>query len=192
MSESKDLKWFKANAKKNGYIILDGRMEKFSKEMFEEMSDDIWLIYKRSSDNWRKRVDRNSRCSVRGKNGKVIRCPERNKCAECPYATKDSQGNPQPGERTGSSLSLELFNEMGVCIPNALDIGERVEKMELMEALHKALAELDNEDYHIIILAAGGMSEREIATRIGSKQRTVNDQKRRICAYLKKELKDYL
>lgn len=93
MSESKDLKWFKANAKKNGYIILDGRMEKFSKEMFEEMSDDIWLIYKRSSDNWRKRVDRNSRCSVRGKNGKVIRCPERNKCAECPYAAKDSQGN---------------------------------------------------------------------------------------------------
>lgn len=190
----KSLKSLKIEAKKKGYITLQLEDEdvRFSKEMLEAMTDEIWSLYARSFWSGLKRDDRADRCSVRGKNGKAIRCPDENDCDECPYVEQDPKGNLRSGERTGGVLSLEFFKEMGVDIPGLFNVEKQAEKRELIEALHKAVTELPEGDYTIIALAAGGMSEREIANKVGSKQRTINDQKRRIRTHLKKVLEDYL
>lgn len=192
MSKRKYLEAFKAMVNKDGYITLEGRKEKFSKEILTAMPDEVWQLYARAYWNDQKEVNRNSRCSVCGEKGKSIRCPEKNNCEECPYSTKDSQGNPQPGERTGSVLSLDAFEEMGIRIPGYFQVEAEVDERELGLAVDKALKNLGDEDYRIITLAAKGMSEREIAAEIESKQRTVNDRKRRIRARLREVLKDFL
>lgn len=192
MSKRESLKGFKAMVNKKGYITLEGRKEKFSKEILAAMSDEVWQLYAHAYWKEQKEMNRNSRCSACGKNGKLIRCPEENDCDECPYAAKDSQGNPQPGERTGSVLSLDAFEEMGIRIPGYFQVEAETEERDLRRAVDKALKDLGDEDYRIITLAAKGVSEREIAAEIGSKQRTVNDRKQRIRARLREVLKDFL
>lgn len=191
MSKPKSLKKFKAKAKKDGYIILEGVKEKFSKEMFEEMPDEIWRIYARTFWREQKAVNRSSRCSVRGKNGNSVRCPGENKCNECPYVAKDSQGNPQPGKRTGNLLSLEAFDEMGIGIPGFFKVETQVEERELARIIHKALADLSDEEYHIALLWMGGMPERDIAKRVAMSQRGVGYRKHKIFTQLKETLKNF-
>lgn len=171
---------------------LEGRDEKISEEVLEAFTPEIWALYEKDSDNWRKKAGRENRCQVRGKRGKAIQCPEENRCDACPYAGKDSLGNPRPGERTGGLLSLELFAELGIEVPGRLNLETLQETKELAKALHKALKALPEEDYHIIILVAGEMPEREIAARVKSKQKTINERKWRIRAHLRKVLEDYL
>lgn len=69
----KSLKSLKIEAKKKGYITLQLEDEdvRFSKEMLEAMTDEIWSLYARSFWSGLKRDDRADRCSVRGKNGKA-------------------------------------------------------------------------------------------------------------------------
>lgn len=191
MHSTDNLEKFKERVKKTGRIYLEGSYEKFPKEVLDVMDDEIWLSYMRSSENCRQKEKRSSRCQVRGKRGNLIRCSEENKCDKCPYMAKDPNGNPQPGKRTGSALSLDMFKEIGVEIPDSFNLEKQVEGKELAAAIYKALAALDEENYHIIILAGGAMPEREIAARVGLGQKTVNERKRKIRAHLWDVLKDY-
>lgn len=157
-----------------------------------EVSKAVYDEIRRSEWQGIKRTERESRCQVHGKKGKAIQCPEENRCDACPYAGKDSQGNSRPGDRVGGPLSLELFADLGIEVPGRFDLGTLQEAKELAETLHKALEDLTDEDYHIIILAAGEMAEREIAARLDSKQKTINERKWKIRAHLRKVLEDYL
>ncbi len=183
---------FRETVQKTLIMRLEGRDEEFPKEALEAFTSEIWELYEKYSDNWRKKADRESRCQVRGKKGKAIQCPEENRCDACPYAGKDSQGNPRPGDRAGGPLSLELSVELGTEVPSRFDLEAQEDAKELLETLHKALMDLAEEDYRIIILAAGGMPEREIAARVGFKQKTINERKWKIRAHLRKVLEDYL
>lgn len=191
MHSTNNLEKFKERVKKTGRIYLEGSYEKFPEEVLDVMDDEIWLSYMRSSENCRQKEKRSSRCQVRGKRGKPIRCPEKNKCDKCPYMAKGPDGNPQPGKRTGRALSLDVFKEIGVEIPASFDLEKQTEDKELAAAIYEALAALDEENYHIIILAGGAMPEREIAARVGLGQKTVNERKRKIRAHLWDVLKDY-
>ncbi len=50
---------------------------------------------------------RKSRCLVRGKRGKLVRCDEKNRCAECPYGYK-------PEDRQYQEVSWDELSDKGV------------------------------------------------------------------------------
>ena len=56
---------------------------------------------------------RKSRCLVRGKRGKLVRCDENNSCAQCPY-------NLRPEDRLPQEVSWDELTDQGVD-PGAAD-----------------------------------------------------------------------
>ncbi len=51
-------------------------------------TEEQYNVYVQSEQNEIKRMERDSRCMIRGKNEKLIRCPDTNKCEDCPRFAK--------------------------------------------------------------------------------------------------------
>ena len=50
----------------------------------EALIKDLWNSINRQLNEWY----RNSRCQIPGKHGILIRCPDSNKCSDCPFGVK--------------------------------------------------------------------------------------------------------
>ena len=68
---------------------------------------------------------------------------------------------------------------------------EIVEKEELLEALRRELAKLEELDQTILKMAFNGVSEAVIGREVGLSQKGVNNRKHRLLAELRERLEDY-
>lgn len=70
-------------------------------------------------------------------------------------------------------------------------LDEILEKEELLEALRRELAKLEELDRTILQMAIQGVSEAAIGREVGLSQKGVNKRKHRILEQLRKQLKNY-
>jgi len=68
---------------------------------------------------------------------------------------------------------------------------EIVEKEELLDALRRELAQLEELDQTILKMAFNGVSEAVIGREVGLSQKGVNNRKHRLLAELREQLQDY-
>lgn len=134
------------------------------------VTEEVYLAYKRPLWAEKKRQEREKRCW--GKNGN--RCME--DCSQCQR------------ERTGSALSLDALSEHGFELSDSLGIPEGIEHDTLIRVLRTEIDALEPNNREIALLFASGLSEREIAARVGLSQRGVNKRKIKIFAELKRKL----
>lgn len=66
-----------------------------------------------------------------------------------------------------------------------------LEKEELLDALHRELAKLEELDQTILQMAMNGSSEAAIGRKVGLSQKGVNKRKHRLLEQLRDQLKDY-
>ena len=154
---------------KEYYLTIDGQKIPVTEDVYRAYKQPVWAE--------RKRQERDKRCLVSNGEGKTKRCME--DCSQC-----DKQ-------RSGSTLSLDKFTEDGYEVPGAIDVAELVAEKLLFEELTAALNELDPQNKRIAELCGEGMSERQIADKVGLSQKTVNNRKAKIFGQLQQRLKNY-
>ena len=113
------------------------------------------------------------RCQVPGKGGRLIRCPETNKCARCPWGVS-------PADRQSWLISLSAFcgdeEGEGACeLPFASDsdtAGE-AETAIFLEMLKVHLANVDRSLVPVLELKLAGYRVEEICRKLSIPQSTV-------------------
>ena len=91
-------------------------------------------------------------------------------------------------------VSYEQLRETGYGFLGATEqdsLEEIVEKEELLEALRRELAQLEELDRTILKMTAHGISEAAIGREVGLSQKGVNKRKHRLLAELRKRLEEY-
>lgn len=91
-------------------------------------------------------------------------------------------------------VSYEELRETGYGFLGAAEqdsLEEIVEKEELLEALRRELAQLEDLDWTILEMFSHGISEAAIGREVGLSQKGVNKRKHRLLEQLRKQLKDY-
>lgn len=123
-----------------------------------------------------KAEDRDKRCEVSNGKGKLIRCPEDNKCSQCPYATSLDKKN--FGTLTFSCLSAENEdgeeNDFEAVTPATY--GSADIYLGMINELISRVQEIDPNYGRILQLLSDGFSHREIASEIGIGKSTVTDK----------------
>lgn len=71
------------------------------------------------------------------------------------------------------------------------NLEEAVLKKELLEALHRELAALQDIDRTILVLVANGFTESAVGKIVGLSQKAVNKRKHKLYAVLQDRLEDY-
>lgn len=129
-----------------------------------------------------KAEDRDKRCEVSNGKGKLIRCPESNKCSQSPYSTSLDKKN--FGTLTFSCLSAENedgeesdFEAVAPTTYGAADI-----YLGMLNELINRVNEIDPNYGKILQLLSDGFSHREIADEIGMGKSTVTDKVTKIKA----------
>lgn len=138
------------------------------------VSEEVYLTYKRPAWKEHKRQERERECLY--KNNK--KCD--GDCTHCEY------------KEPMTPLSIDQMEEDGVPLPVAdFSVEDYVLQKELFEALHAAIASLDERDRLIIELFSEGKSEEEIAPEVGLKKSGVNYRKHKLFNKLRELLKDF-
>lgn len=89
-------------------------------------------------------------------------------------------------------LSIERMIEDGLDIPQGgSSLEDTVIINELIEELHKALAQLALNDRTILDLFGDGLSDRKISAETGIPQTTVSYRRKVLIKKIRKQLKDY-
>ena len=78
-----DITWRRIGNRKCRVVMVDATEEEYRAYMAP-----MWAEIKRE--------DRDGRCMVKGKNGKLIRCPESNRCEECKHFSEASRERNKP------------------------------------------------------------------------------------------------
>ena len=78
-----DVTWRRIGNRKCRVVMVDATEEEYKAYMAP-----IWAEIKRE--------DRDGRCMVKGKNGRLIRCPESNRCEECKRFSEASRERNKP------------------------------------------------------------------------------------------------
>jgi len=165
-----DVTWRLIGNRKCRVVLVDA-----TKEVYDEYMLTIWAEQKRE--------DRESRCLVPGKNGKLIRCPESNKCANCSHASKVCRERNRP-----ASLSFLIDEGAEPASPDSVE--NTVIYEALLEDLIARLSEIEPKYGEIFRLLYDGATQQEMADRLGMKQRTVSDYIKKIRAIVQSLVKD--
>ena len=125
-------------------------------------------------------TDRDKRCQISDGKGHCIRCPEENKCKDCPlYHSLDKKGF---GTLTFSDLAWT--NEDGIeeafepVSPEGYNSSDRY--LELLQDLMAYVAAIRPEYAPVVKLLSDGLSRREIAKELGIPKSTVIDWVKKI------------
>ncbi len=123
-----------------------------------------------------KAEDRDKRCEVSNGKGKLIRCPERKKCSQCPYANSLDKKN--FGTLTFSCLAAENedYEETDFEAVAPLTYGAADIYLSMLNELISRVQEIDPNYGKILQLLSDGFSHREIADEIGMGKSTVTDK----------------
>ena len=151
---------------KIGNRIVDVVLVPGTQEQYDSIMDEYYREFKAE--------DRDKRCSVPGKNGKLIRCPDERKCSECPYYLKrEHYGTATFSDLTakgddGEEIEFEPESPENYCS------GDRY--LRMLDDLIKYAAEIDPEYGTMIQLLHDGMSRRQVAEALGIPKSTVIDR----------------
>ena len=139
-----------------------------------------------------KAEDRDKRCEISNGNGRLIRCPENNKCSQCPYATSLDKKN--FGTLTFSCLAADNedgeesdFEPVAPATYGAADI-----YLGMLNELISRVQEIDPNYGKILQLLSDGFSHKEIADVIGIGKSTVTDKVAKIKALVMDLLDDMI
>ena len=147
--------------RKSDVILVPG-----TKEQYDASMSDYSRLFKAE--------DRDKRCLIPGVDGKLIRCPDSNKCSECSYYyTRENYGTV-----TFSDLATEddegTITEFDPPAPENYDSGDRY--MRLLTDFISFAAERDPQFKAIIELLVDGNSRRQVAEQMGLPKSTVIDK----------------
>lgn len=130
-----------------------------------------------------KRQDRESRCMVPGKGGKLIRCPESRNCEDCPHFSEVCKEENRPA-------SLSYLIEQGAEPTKQESFEDEVIYETLLEELIRMLTEIKPKYGRIFRLLYDGATQQEMADELGIKQRTVSDDIKKIRSLVQPLVKD--
>ena len=164
-----DATWRRIGNRKCRVVLVEA-----SEEEYKTYMAPIWAEIKRE--------DRDGRCMVKGKNGKLIRCPESNRCEECKHFSEASRERNKPA-------SLSVLMDEGA-EPAAEGSFEDVIYETILEDLIAMLSEIKPKYGRIFRLLYDGATQQEMADELGIKQRTVSDDIKKIRSLVQPLVKD--
>ena len=159
-----DVTWQRIGNRKCRVVMVDATEEEYRAYMAP-----VWAEIKRE--------DRDGRCMVKGKNGRLIRCPESNRCEE------SSRERNKP-----ASLSVLMDEGAEPAAEGAFE--EDVIYETILEDLIAMLSEIKPKYGKIFRLLYNGATQQEMADELGIKQRTVSDDIKKIRSLVQPLAKD--
>ena len=165
-----DATWRRIGNRKCRVVLVEA-----SEEEYKTYMAPIWAEIKRE--------DRDGRCMVKGKNGRLIRCPESNRCEECKHFSEVSRERNKP-----ASLSV-LMDEGAEPIAEG-SFEDDVIYETILEDLISMLTEIKPKYGRIFRLLYDGATQQEMADELGIKQRTVSDDIKKIRSLVQPLVKD--
>ena len=167
--KQEDVTWRRIGNRKCRVVMIDATETEYRAYMTP-----IWAETKRE--------DRDGRCMVKGKNGKLIRCPESNRCEECERFLEVCRERNKPA-------SLSFLVDEGA-EPVAKGFEEDIIYETLLEDLITMLSEIKPKYGRIFRLLYDGATQQEMADELGLKQRTVSDDIKKIRSLVQPLVKD--
>ena len=165
-----DVTWRRIGNRKCRVVLVAA-----SEEEYKAYMAPIWAEIKRE--------DRDGRCMVKGKNGRLIRCPESNRCEECKHFSEASRERNKP-----ASLSVLMDEGAEPATEGAFE--DDVIYETILEDLISMLTEIKPKYGKIFRLLYDGATQQEMADELGIKQRTVSDDIKKIRSLVKPLVKD--
>ena len=165
-----EVTWRRIGNRKCRVVMVDATEEEYKAYMAP-----IWAEIKRE--------DRDGRCMVKGKNGKLIRCPESNRCEECKHFSEVSRERNKPA-------SLSVLLEEGAEPATEGSFENDVIYETILEDLISMLTEIKPKYGRIFRLLYDGATQQELAEELGIKQRTVSDDIKKIRSLVQPLVKD--
>lgn len=165
-----DITWRRIGNRKCRVVMIDATETEYKAYM-----EPIWAEMKRQ--------DRESRCMVPGKGGKLIRCPESCKCEGCPHFSEVCKEENRPA-------SLSYLTEQGAEPTKQESFEDEVIYETLLEELIRMLTEIKPKYGRIFRLLYDGATQQEMADELGIKQRTVSDDIKKIRSLVQPLAKD--
>lgn len=165
-----DVTWRRIGNRKCRVVLVAA-----SEEEYKAYMAPIWAEIKRE--------DRDGRCMVKGKNGRLIRCPESNRCEECKHFSEASRERNKP-----ASLSVLMDEGAEPAAEGAFE--DDVIYETILEDLISMLTEIKPKYGKIFRLLYDGATQQEMADELGIKQRTVSDDIKKIRSLVQPLVKD--
>ena len=165
-----DVTWRRIGNRKCRVVLVDA-----SEEEYKAYMAPIWAEIKRG--------DRDGRCMVKGKKGRLIRCPESNRCEECKHFSEASR------ERNKTASLSVLMDEGAEPIAEG-SFEDDVIYETILEDLISMLTEIKPKYGRIFRLLYDGATQQEMADELGIKQRTVSDDIKKIRSLVQPLAKD--
>ena len=165
-----DVTWRRIGNRKCRVVMVDATEAEYKAYM-----EPIWAEIKRE--------DRDGRCMVKGKNGKLIRCPESNRCEDCERSSYVCR------ERN-KTASLSFLVDEGAEPPSEGSFEDDILYETILEDLIAMLTEIKPKYGRIFRLLYDGATQQEMADELGIKQRTVPDDIKKIRSLVQPLVKD--
>ncbi|MBR1692585.1 MAG: hypothetical protein IJ711_07405 [Lachnospiraceae bacterium] len=167
------------NKKKEYHIHIHYTVQEDTIDEIVPVTEKQYREYRHLEWNEARQRERDSRCMVPTKTGRLKRC-----IADCSKCDKF---------RSGTPLSMEKMKEDGMDTPNQnADIEEALMYKELLSALTDALDELDPDKRAIAQAIMDGKKNKDAAEDLGyAAASTYNYQKRQLLASLRERLEKY-
>lgn len=167
-----DVIWRRINNRKYRVVMIDS-----TEEAYRVYMESIWLENKRK--------EREGRCMVKGKAGKLIRCPENNHCEQCKHFSEVCRERNRP-------TSLTALIDMGVEPTTEGTFEDDILYQTLLEDLISMLNTANLKYGRIFRLLYDGSTQQEMAQELGIKQQTVSNYIRKIRNLVQPLVKDIL
>ena len=165
-----DVTWRRIGNRKCKVVMVDATEEEYRAYMAP-----IWAEIKRE--------DRDGRCMVKGKNGRLIRCSESNRCEKCKHFSEASRERNKP-----ASLSVLMVEGAEPIAEGSFE--DDVIYETILEDLISMLTEIKPKYGRIFRLLYDGATQQEMAEELGIKQRTVSDDIKKIRSLVQPLAKD--
>ena len=165
-----DVTWRRIGNRKCRVVMVDATEEEYKAYM-----EPIWAQIKRE--------DRDGRCMVKGKNGKLIRCPESNRCENCERFSEVCR------ERN-KTASLSFLVDEGAEQAAEGSFEDNILYETILEDLIAMLSEIKPKYGRIFRLLYDGATQQEMADELGIKQRTVSGDIKKIRSLVQPLVKD--
>ena len=165
-----DATWRRIGNRKCRVVLVEA-----SEEEYKTYMAPIWTEIKRE--------DRDGRCIEKKKNGKLIRCPESNRCEGCKHFSEASRERNKPA-------SLSVLMDEGAEPAAEGSFEEDVIYETILEDLITMLGEIKPKYAQIFRLLYDGATQQEMADELGIKQRTVSDDIKKIRSLVQPLVKD--
>ena len=166
-------------SKRDFYIHIHYEVDDEIVDETVDVTEEQYRAYRRPEWSEERQEERDSRCMVPTKTGKLKRCNE--DCSKCERF------------RSGTPHSIEHMQEMGMESPDPnSDVEEAIMYSELLKALMDALDQLDPDKRAIAQAIMDGKDDRTASAELGyAAQSTYSYQKLKLLKSLKERLNKY-